>query len=437
MGQAGELHGLVQEFGGLFGRTVSFWAQPDEPQLLTRVVDLGDVGHVWGHAPIRARAQGARLISGTGVGRDQDDSLLPALGEGLERYCACVFSKEQFITASAKELGVAALDLDSIPHCSNTELSHPNCPLLAPDKNEPIRWIQSISLLNGRQVYLPAIMVYLYAGVAGRGERFWLPITTGCAGHTSFERALLSAICEVVERDAISIVWLQKLPLPRIVVELPSSSLVCYWDLYQRASRDLEYVFFDATTDVGLPTVYGLQISRENPRLTTLVSCSTALQPTEAITKVMRDMAACRIAFRAPRPAPEHLDDCKDVFDGAAYMTGSERAHAFDFLLNGGQTLPLSAMESFDAVDDRHMLARVLDIFRSQKRDLYAVDLSTDEALRSGVRVVRVVIPSLQPFSFHYRARYLGHPRLYEAPRNLGYPVHNETELNQWPQPFA
>jgi len=51
--------------------------------------------------------------------------------------------------------------------------------------------------------------------------------------------------------------------------------------------------------------------------------------------------------------------------------------------------------------------------------------------------VVRVIIPGLQPLSFHYRARYLGHPRLYEAPALMGYPVLREEDLNGWPQPFA
>jgi ribosomal protein S12 methylthiotransferase accessory factor len=68
---------------------------------------------------------------------------------------------------------------------------------------------------------------------------------------------------------------------------------------------------------------------------------------------------------------------------------------------------------------------------------VYAVDLSTDEAIRAGFRVVRVLIPSLQPLSFHYRARYLGHPRLYDAPAKMGYAVRAEGELNPWPQAFG
>jgi ribosomal protein S12 methylthiotransferase accessory factor len=82
-------------------------------------------------------------------------------------------------------------------------------------------------------------------------------------------------------------------------------------------------------------------------------------------------------------------------------------------------------------------LQLVLDQLARNHFEVYAVDLSTDEALNSGMRVVRVVIPGLQPFSFHYRAQYKGHARLYDAPRRMGYTARREEQLNEWPQPFA
>jgi ribosomal protein S12 methylthiotransferase accessory factor len=280
-------------------------------------------------------------------------------------------------------------------------------------------------------------MVYLYAGFTSPGERIALPITTGCAAHITLERALVSAILEVIERDAISITWLQRLALPRIEIDCVPPLLGPYWECYQRASKDLEYIFFDATSDLGIPTVYGLQVSGTNKNLTTLVSCSTAMDPVEAVVKVIKDMAACRIAFRTPKSAPDNWDDFTDVFHGAAYMVSAERAAAFEFLLQSGERRRLSEMAVMESQDDRLALSTVLEQLRRRKLDAYAVDLSTDEALRAGVRVVRAIIPGLQPLSFYYRARYLGHPRLYEAPRNMGHAVYTEEYLNRWPQPFA
>lgn len=428
------MHALVQPIGGLMTRGSLFRAAGDEPKVVVQTVHFGSLGPV---SPNFKDYSRENIPTAAGTGLDHEAALVPALGEGIERYSASVHTSQQFITATAADLGKQALDLDTIPRCSSAELSHPKCRLVAPDKNAPIRWVQGISLSDGRMVYLPLAMVYLYPGPLSPSEMFYYPISTGCASHITIERALLSAIFEVVERDAVSIIWLQKLTLPRIEVDHLPSPLDKYWQLYQRSSEELEFFFFDGTTDIAIPTVYGVQVSRANPDLSTLVNCSTALSPADAIMKVIRDTAAGRIHFRHAQSIPENWDDFVDTSHGGAYMARREQAHAFDFLLQSHFTRPLSQMRCLASNGEKQDLQMILELFRNKGLDVYAVELSTDEALRSGVRVVRVVIPGLQPVGFHYRARYLGHHRLYDAPAKMGYPVHPEGQLNHWPQPFA
>jgi len=438
MGIGNSIETLLQPIGGLFRGTKRLKTGPDEPKLKVRTSQLGDISQVWsqvGHVPMRHSSPIS--VDGSGSALTEEENLLPSLAEGLERYCTSVFSPEQFISASAEELGNAALDLASIPVCSSKELANPRCPLTAPDKKTPIRWIKAISLLDGRLIYVPAIMVYLHTGYATPGERIWIPITTGCGAHRSYERALLAGILEVIERDALSLLWLQELPLPRIDIDAFTPPLAAYWETYQQCSADLEYIFFDATTDLGIPTVYSIQVSWANNRLTSLVSCSTDLDPRRAVVKVMRDMASCRMPFRQPRQIPANWDHFTDLFHGATYMARSEQAGAFDFLLNSPNRTSLSKMALLETENDRVDLCDLLIRLRRRHCEVYAVDLSTDEAVRAGFRVVRVIIPALQPFSFYYRARYLGTPRLYEAPKLMGHPSRNEEHLNQWPQPFS
>ena len=130
-------------------------------------------------------------------------------------------------------------------------------------------------------------------------------------------------------------------------------------------------------------------------------------------------------------------NDFSGLFDGATFMARFEHACAFEFLLQSGNKRLLSKISALEFTDEKEALRMVLERFRRKGLDVYVVDLSTDEALRSGVRVVRVLVPGLQPFSFQYRAQYKGHRRLYDAPKEMGYPVHDEDQLNTWPQPFA
>jgi ribosomal protein S12 methylthiotransferase accessory factor len=437
MAHSANLDQLCQPLGGLIHGNARFGTPDDEPGLITRLERLGDISQARGESGIKRNGKRPpEDIQGAGVGLTDQDAALRARGEALERYCTSLFSKDQFIEASADELGKEALDLDTVPRCSPAELANRKCPLTAPDKKVPIRWVKSVSLMSGQMVYVPVVMTYLHAGFAMPGERFCFPITTGCAGYTSLDRAILKAILEVIERDAVSISWLQQLPLPRIEIDGLPPEQAEYWGRYQRSSQDLEYMFFDATTDLGVPTIYGVQRCRANRRLTTMVSCGTATRAAEAIVGDMREMASCRTAFRRPKTTPDQVEDFHDIFHGATYMARAEHAGAFDFLLNSSRTRSLGEIASIDG-DDRQILQVVLERLRRLNMQVYAVELSTDEALRAGVRVVRVIIPGLQPISFNQRARYLGHPRLYQAPRNMGYEVRSEAELNPWPQPFA
>ena len=71
-----------------------------------------------------------------GTGRAYDDpahARLIAISEAMERYSALVFDERRFVTASAKDLGENALDLDSVARCSARELHRPGCPIIPAD----------------------------------------------------------------------------------------------------------------------------------------------------------------------------------------------------------------------------------------------------------------------------------------------------------------
>ena len=435
---SGTIWDLEQPLGGLFGGQIRVRPGSDEPRLITHLVRLGDLAQLFRpKTTVTPRGQMLANITGVGIGLTEGEAELPAICEALERYCGAAFVADDFTVASAEELGSEALDLDRIPRCSDKELSHPRCPLIAPSKSLPIRWITGLSLLSGAKTYIPAVMVGTHIRFANRGERIFFPISTGCAAHTSLERALLGGIFEIAERDAIAILWLQKLPLPRIIVDVEPEGLAPYLESLHRATKDLEYYFFDATTDLGIPTVYGVQRAPRNKRGATFVACASAASAAEALAKVIRDMSHCRAAFRQPRPTPDHVEEFTSMFHGATYMARVEQAQGFDFLLKSSSRRRLSEIPALEAESEKSLLALTLNRLRAKGLDTFAVELSTDEALRAGFRVVKAIIPGLQPLSFNYRARYLGHPRLYEAPARMGYESRAEADLNPLPQPFA
>ena len=374
-------------------------------------------------------------LGGAGADADPEQAWIRAVVEGAERYCSMVYDDDDFVVATADELGAAAIDLETVPRCSEREYADPACPLRRPDPTAPIRWVRGYSLIDRCERYVPAVMTHLYVHPRA-GEHFWQSITTGIAAHTSLVTALISAVCEMIERDAIALTWLARLPLARIEFESPLPSELA--TNHERLARSLiRQYFFDATTDLGIPTIYSVQIVEQHPKLAQYVSCATGFSAAAACAKTIREAAPARAVFQIPRDIPRNIADFHNLYEGAAYMGRPEQRSAFDFLLKGTARRPLSEVEIDAPRDEPSRLRFLIDRLKAIGSDAIAVDITTDEVRDAGLWVVRVVTPGLLPMSTIHRARFLGHPRLYAYPEQAGFGTRLESDINPFPQPFA
>jgi ribosomal protein S12 methylthiotransferase accessory factor len=363
--------------------------------------------------------------------RDPEEARLKAIAEAAERYSSADFG-EPALWSSYRDLDSAALDPQRIPRCSERELAVPGCPLNVLDPCARIRWVHGIDLSSGEKIWIPAVMAYYGLRSAVSSEGFWYRISTGFAVHSDPAEALVRGICEVVERDAIAVSWLQKLPLP--VVEDQSLSEETRQMVSWGRRHFIQYWMFDATTDIGVPTVLCLGVARYASRLAQTVGCSTGRTIRSAATKAM--LEACVTRRRdLPADIPESFRDFKSVSDSALYMAAPSRLDAYGFLINDAgkrraperQTLPESPYV---------MLALLITALSRKGMSVIAVDRTTRELAAAGLTAVNVAIPELQPMSLHPLAQYRAHPRLYSAPALMGYPSLPEEELNPWPIPF-
>lgn len=390
---------------GLVGRVARLPNAPGEPQYPIFTAELGNTAMV--HENVRLSTGGRSTrgeFDGAGGALDADRASRVCIAEALERYASCTFSDEQLIWATARELGDDALALDRLPRHSDRELAHPDCPVVPIDMDAPIRWVQGVSLMTQRRLWVPAVMTYLHIPALSRGERFALPISTGCAAHATLAEALVNALCEVVERDAIALTWLQRLALPRLVLDEVPARLAPF--LARDAGTTVRRVLFDATTDIGIPTVYSVDLSDENERVAQLVMCATTLDPVDAIAKISRESASSRIAMGVARDVPERVDEFLTVYHGAGYMGHRKRRDSFDFLLGSSRRRKLSELESLETGSPEGDLELILDRLDAAGMEAVAVELSTDEALDVGFRVVRTIVPGLMPLSFARRAQF-------------------------------
>ncbi|MEV6978343.1 YcaO-like family protein [Kitasatospora sp. NPDC093806] len=410
-----------------------------EPDFPVFSGSLGNPGAVlasqsaWSHDPASGNFDGA------GGALDRETAAHLATAESLERYSSCAWSPRDMVWATAAELGDDAIAPGQWPTCSDTELADARCGLVPTDPKVPLRWVEGWSFARGRKVYVPAVQVYLKCPPESAAERHVHPVSTGCATHTDPLAAIANGLLEVVERDAIALTWLQRLRLPRLVVD-PGELSPAHRAYVERAeSENIRTLLFDATTDLGVPVVYGVQLAYHDRDLAQLVVATCDTDPGKAVAKLHREAASLRIALRsmAGRSSrPHNPEDTVSVIDGALLAGPRDQRHRFDFLLDGDRPvrrlseLPRPGQGAQD-------LPWLLERLARAGCEVIVVDLTTDEARQVGATVVRVMVPQLMPLSFAHRARYLAHPRLYAAPRAMGHPAQGESGVNSHPQPFA
>jgi ribosomal protein S12 methylthiotransferase accessory factor len=360
-----------------------------------------------------------------------DHARLIAMAEAVERYAGRALFQEQTILASANELGGSAIDITRIPRCSSRERQD-GSPLRDLDTESRIRWIQGTDWLTGKDVWVPAIMACYGIGDLRETEHFWSPISTGFSVHSDADEALLRALCEVIERDAVEVLWQQMLSLPWIPPHYYPDSVrqLC-------ATGDRQFIdtfLFDATTDIGVPTVYCVHVAPHDPAVRQLVACATRRTFADAAEHAILETFQIRDPVRAENSEGE--PGSGSVIDGARYMANPERAAAFDFLLKDTEG---RAAKPNDGIPEEttEALAWIKSRLATKQMQVIIVDRTPDELADLGLTALCAIIPDLQPMPLVWRVRYRAHPRLYSAPHLMGYRSLSEEELNPWPQPIA
>ncbi|MEO3745649.1 YcaO-like family protein [Plantactinospora sp. B5E13] len=405
-----------------------YWGGWRPPRIRAYNSLTGDVNQV--------RRSGSGKVVAVGSGHAWDDAAHAArvaICEGLERYAALIYDTDGFTRARATDLGSDALDLDELATFSEQEIAESGGFLDRPSKDEVIRWTRGVDLCGGGEVMVPAVMAYALTDRL-RTERFWLPFSTGTAIHETLEKALLAALCEVIERDACSIVWLQQMPIPVLddgFLGDEAREIVGWFD-----ERGVQTFLFDATTDVGIPVVWCTQFSPHGRHTAQTTATACDLNQKNAALKSILECSRFTPAIEASEPGDAH-ERFADINSGAAYTGMRARRPAFDFLVSGYRDRRRAEPRGDSDLDPRRALKHVLERLSARGCSVYAVDMTTREVADAGLACVKVIVPQAQPLSVWPRAQYRGSTRLYELPRFLNHVVRPESELNPYPLPVS
>lgn len=362
-----------------------------------------------------------------GRGRTPQEARVRAVAEAAERFAGAVYDEASLVFDSYQNLAADAVAPAEFVLFSERQYAEPGFPYARFTEAARVNWTWGQSLASGRRVLVPAAFVQRpYWPIEHEARLADLP-TTGLACGRSRDEAVLNGLYEVVERDAIVIAWLNRLPAPRV-----ATAAVPECD-----GRTLSV--HDISTDIGIPVRLALLV--DDATSVVAVGAAARLDPRDAAERAVAEALMLEPVVRATRarrraPSPGQTGGVRTMDDHLLWYGDPVRIRELDFL----RRAPMQTRSDGEMVPGApDELATVVGALQRHALDPIVVDLTVPAIAAAGLRVVRTIVPGLVPLTFGQRCAATGGTRLYRVPVDLGYrtlPL-REDQLNPAPHPFA
>lgn len=257
--------------------------------------------------------------------------------------------------------------------------------------NYPIAWVESKDLLSGQAKWLPYEMVHTnYTDPRPSGHGCFPASSNGLASGNNMAEATAHAICEVVERDAISLWSLYGTQsIDRTSIDLSSvDSQLCIETLAKLEAADQDTFVWDITSDTSIPTF--ICVIKDRTSHTPHIGVGSG-------THLCREVALLRALHEAVQVRTTYIVGARDDITPDEYTAAgmNEKRSYFENLI-AQSTFASSYLltEDIDTGTAEGDLATVLEKLTSIGiEEVLQVDLKKPAF---DIAVVRVVIPGLE-----------------------------------------
>lgn len=296
--------------------------------------------HLWtatlAHYNFQNAPRSERLNAGKG--RTEAEAKLSALGEAIERYSAYHWDDGRL------RVGLAG----------PTAITPSDCVLYSPDQygagmpypewspDVPTTWITGTELPSGNPVDLPAALVYLVSPTPRREDHVTAITSNGLAAGPDLTGAILGGLYEVIERDALMITWLNK--LPATVIETPQGGCYSAAIIRHYAQFGVTVRLISLATDQAPTVVMAIAENPQGQGAARLIGMGCDIDPVAAIDKAVFEMCQARPSMAArlqsgdPASRLKRYEDVKDLDDHPLFHAIPANSWEFDFLFSDGAT---------------------------------------------------------------------------------------------------
>ncbi len=360
-------------------------------------------------------------------------ALLKTVAETLERYNLAVYRKKDLLWESYSNLKDKAINPRQFISFSKAEavLNFHRYK----DHNEKLNWIRGTSLITGKKIFVPAQLVFVPYKFEKKESVINFPITTGAALYHSLEKAILTGLLEVIERDAFMVNYLNK--LTRNLISITESKDKSLKKIASSLKRyNLELYLLDISTDIPVYSIMAIVVDRTGlgPAVSVGLKSDTSIK--NAIIGATEECFHPRpwvreLMIKMSKKDLERIKKDRLVYERknrALLWSSPEMIKKIDFFLAGSKK-PIR-----DFPRKSNNLKNLLKWFKREKMEVIYVDITLPSLKREGLRVVKVLVPCLQPLYLDDRFPCWEGERLWRVPQRIGLkPI---KDIYTFPHPF-
>lgn len=342
------------------------------------------------HVGVPSSIQSPWESAAGGVDRNEDNAKLAAIGEAVERYCAAIVD----LPLKAKSAVSANMLIDAEEWCLFTvaQRQNPAFPF-GNIYSDTCMYTNAYDFQTNNEVWVPHPLLALRDDY-----QTGVPTSSGLAAGPSALQALLRAIQELIERDALMMTWLHSVSARAI--QLPAK--------YYNEVKGLhgEVWAFDLTpaySPFPVLAVAGGIPKRGNWRYSLGVACRETWQAALEKAYLEWNQGVFFAGIYQKYVDTSYMQDPQKVksFDEHAifYTLYPEKWHTLPMFAQRENIHPISVTGK--QMNTQQALKAVKNAFAKHNLRLYYRDLTTMDADQLGVCVVRATSPDLAPIFAH------------------------------------
>lgn len=352
---------------------------------ITRVADVTGLDSIGVPVAMAYRPNARSLAVSPGKGLNLVAAKTSAIMEAIEGWHAERIHAP-LVLGSINELRFdrKLVDIDGLPRRAGEEL------------NEHVRmlWIEGTDLVSGESRWVPFELVHMsFSLPLPTSSGAFLSSSNGLASGNHLLEAISHGICEIVERDAMTL-WAAETVAERDARKLDLETVDdpgCRWVLEKFAAANQAFAAWEITSDIGIPS-YRAMLIDPDPALARshLPGLGSGAHPAKevALLRALTEAAQTRLTLISGARDDMNASQYAESQDASAHRVWLEE------IRNSKGTRNFRDRPTFEGETLNADVAWEIErLERSGTREVVAIDLGKPQLK---IPVARVIIPGLE-----------------------------------------